>query len=181
MSTRTLLLSAGLLIACGAASSQPPTAPRPRFPADTCRRPHTPTFVPGAPMPGGPVVQPGVLPSVPAVPAPPPEKNVEQLIDELERLQAQKAELAKKEQELKATLHKKLEKQTERLNKLGVAPKDAKQPEPDRVGMIVVEGCPAKGREESARRDRPRPRSRSCNTPHSKRRAISWRRPGSAR
>jgi hypothetical protein len=64
----------------------------------------------------------------------PPEKSVDELLSELERVQAQKAELEKKEQELKALVRKRLEKQTERLNKL-LPPAN-----PDRVGQIIIEG-----------------------------------------
>ena len=55
-------------------------------------------------------------------------------------MQAQKIELEKKEQELKASVRKKLENQAERLNKLGVTPKGAKSAEPNRVGQIIIEG-----------------------------------------
>jgi hypothetical protein len=108
--------------------------------------------VPPVPAPGdshGPLIpdpRRDFYPPLPEVPTPadfkkppaPPEKSVDDLLNELERVQAQKAELEKKEQELKAQLRKKLEAQTERLKKLGVAPKDAK--EPDRVGRITIEG-----------------------------------------
>jgi hypothetical protein len=76
------------------------------------------------------------LPSHPNPPAPPAEKSIEQTLDELERVQAQKAELDKKELELKAAVRKKLEQQSERLNKLGVR----KVVEPDRVSRIFIEG-----------------------------------------
>jgi hypothetical protein len=121
---RTLLVSAGLLaIVCGSASSQPPPPipPAPVFPGRTQ-------------LPGGPSTPPVVIPTPPA---PPPEKTVDELLNELEHVQAQKAALEKSEQALKATLHKKLEQQAERLNKLGVAPKAV---EPDRVGQILIEG-----------------------------------------
>jgi|GEM_PF-6375753 len=68
-------------------------------------------------------------------PVTPKEPSVDELLNELERLQAQKAELEKKEKELKATLRKKLEQQSERLQKLGVIAK-----EPDRVGRIIIQG-----------------------------------------
>jgi hypothetical protein len=75
------------------------------------------------------------LPSLPTPPPPPPEKSVDELIKELERIQAQKAGLEKQEKELKAALGKKLEAQNERLKKLGVTPK-----QPDHVGRIIIEG-----------------------------------------
>lgn len=68
------------------------------------------------------------------------EKSVDDLLAELERLRARKAEVEKKEQELTAALRKKLQTQTERLQKLGVAPKDTTHAEPDRVGRIIIEG-----------------------------------------
>src|SRR5262249_53824238 len=67
-------------------------------------------------------------------------KSVDELLNELERIQSQKAELEKKERELKAALQKKLELQAERLKKLGVVPQPAKETEPDRVGRIIIEG-----------------------------------------
>lgn len=69
-----------------------------------------------------------------------PEKSVGQLLDELERVQAQKAELENKEQELKAAIRRGLVKQAERLNKLGVDP----NAEPDRVGRIEILGFAGK-------------------------------------
>jgi hypothetical protein len=118
VNARTVLVSAVLLIVPGAAHSQP-KASQPALP------PPPAVLVPTAP----PI----------ALPAPPPPlpKSVEDLLSELERVQAQKAELDKKEQELKAVISKKLEAQAERLKKLGVAPKAA---EPDRVGKIIIEG-----------------------------------------
>jgi hypothetical protein len=74
------------------------------------------------------------------VPTTPPEKTVDELLSELERVQAEKAGLEKREQELKAMLRKKMEQQAERLKKLGVAPQPAKDAEPDRVGQIILEG-----------------------------------------
>ena len=127
MNLRTLFVSAGLLaIVCGSVYSGP-SSPLP-----------TPEDL-------GPTRPPATIPP-PSTPLPviPKEKSVEELLDELERLQAQKAELEKKEQELKALVRKKLEKQAERLNKLGVAPQPAKEPEPDRVGRIVIQGFAAK-------------------------------------
>lgn len=84
------------------------------------------------------------LPSLPGAPnpsAPPPaEKSVEQLLDDLERVQAQKTELERMERELKAAVRKRLAKQAERLNKFGVDP----HAEPDRAGRIVLQGFAAK-------------------------------------
>jgi outer membrane protein assembly factor BamA len=65
---------------------------------------------------------------------------VDDLLNELERVQTQKAELERKEKELKAAVSKKLEEQAERVKKLGIAPPPAKEKEPDRVGRIIIEG-----------------------------------------
>ncbi len=62
---------------------------------------------------------------------------MDDLLTELEAVQARMVELNKKEQELKAAVRQKLEKQAERLKKVGVGPKAT---EPDRVGRILIEG-----------------------------------------
>ncbi len=166
MSMRTVLVSATLLALCGAVSSQPqippPSVNPPGTPAGVAPHPALPPL-PGAPSPAPGVVPPAprldffppapstgpspafavpVAPPVPVKPTPPPEPTVEDLLTALERVQAEKAALDKKEQELKTTVRKKLEQQAERLNKLGVTPKDAK--EADRVGRIIIEGNAAK-------------------------------------
>jgi hypothetical protein len=108
VSIRTLLVSAGLAtLVCGVAVSQPP--PKPATP-------------PPAPPPSG-VTPPPYLPPRPSPPAPPAPRSVEELLTELESIKAQKAELERKEKELKAAIAKKLEEQAERLKKLGIAPK----------------------------------------------------------
>ncbi|MCI0702778.1 MAG: hypothetical protein L0241_16985 [Planctomycetia bacterium] len=122
MNLRTLFVSAGLFaIVCGGVYSQPQPLP---------------LATPENPIPARPPIIPPPSPPVPVVPAPPKEKSVEELLDELERIQTQKAELAKKELELKATIRKRVEKQLERLNKLGIDPKA----DPDRVGRIWLKG-----------------------------------------
>ena len=129
MSTRTVLVSAALLAFCGAVTSQPPPPPAPGPIGDPLSTP------PAAPRPD--LYRPApVVPTAPTLPL--AEKTVEELLTELERVQSEKAALEKKEQELKATVRKKLEQQAERLNKLGVTPKDMKTP--DRVGQIFIEG-----------------------------------------
>jgi len=138
VSIRTVFVSVAVLVFCGAVSSQPqpnhpplpgaappvappvPVVPRLDFFPPTALAPTSPSLV------------------VPTPPAPPPEKTVDELLTELERMQAQKAELEKKEQELKATVRKKLEQQAERLKKLGVTPQQ--KASPDRIGVIVFEG-----------------------------------------
>ena len=124
MSIRIAFVSVAVLaVVGGAAVSEPPKGP---------------VVLPGTPL--IPAVNPPLpTPSV-TVPAPPlPPPSVEQLLDALERVQAQKATLEKQEQELKATIRKKLDEQAERLKKLGIAPA-AKDKEPDRVGRIIIEG-----------------------------------------
>ncbi len=130
MNVRMLLLSAGLLVAAYAVATsqpQPPPIPSPRLDFAPPATPPTPTAPPSV-----------AIPTPPPAPTPPPEKTVDDLLGELERVQMQKVELEKKEQALKATLQKKLETQAERLKKLGVTPKDERQP--DRVGRIIIEG-----------------------------------------
>jgi hypothetical protein len=97
-----------------------------------------PPFPPSPPLPNIPSVPPRSI----VVPATPPEKSVDDLLAELERVQAQKAGLDKQELELKTTLRKKLDQQAERLNKLGVPLKAA---QPDRGGRIIIEGNTAQG------------------------------------
>jgi hypothetical protein len=136
VSARKLLVSVGLLaVVCGVATSQP-VPPVPPVPSPSPRLEFPPPGPPPANIP--PVIVP-TAPTYPVPPAPPPEKTVDELLNDLERVQTQKAELDKREQELKATIRKKLEKQTERLNKLGVTPKKEEK-EPDRVGRIIIEG-----------------------------------------
>lgn len=162
-----------LAILCGAATSQPqpktPTTPRPPIvdlhpavfpsvsgasdPVPPTSPPTLPSlrldFAPPAPPPATPpvippptfVVQPP--PAVVVPPAPPPEKTVDQLLTDLERVQAEKAAIEKREQELKVLLRKKLEQQTERINKLGVGPSVAPPPKEKKaecVGRIIIEG-----------------------------------------
>ncbi|MDY3551836.1 POTRA domain-containing protein [Gemmata sp. JC717] len=123
MRVRILLVSIALAIVPGAALAQE----------------KYPTIAPPAIAPGGPRPAPSPQIEPPAAPVAPPqtEKTVDDLLTELERLRAQQTELAKREKELTEALRKKLQQQTERMQKLGVAPK---APEPDRVGRILIEG-----------------------------------------
>ena len=57
-----------------------------------------------------------------------PEPTVEQMLDSLESLRVQKAELDKKERELVASINKKIDKQTERMKKLGLEKPPAAPP-----------------------------------------------------
>ncbi len=132
MSTRTLLVSISLVCAaCGGAPSQqaaPPALPSPAG---------LPASKPTAHPPVGTASAPGI-PAARDWRAPlPPDPSIDQLLDELERVRAEKAALEKKARELKAAVQKKLEAQAERLKKLGVNGTPA---EPDRVGRIVIEG-----------------------------------------
>ena len=52
--------------------------------------------------------------------AAPKDATIDQLLDQIVKLRQQKAEIEKKEQELMAEVQKKLGKQTERLNQLGI-------------------------------------------------------------
>ena len=83
------------------------------------------------------VPQPGSLPppGIPSFPSPStspppsmPEPTVEQMLDSLESLRVQKAELEKRERELVASINKKIDKQTERMKKLGLEKPPAAPP-----------------------------------------------------
>lgn len=124
MSARIAFVSVALLIVSGAAYSQPQPKPGPAVPPP-------PSSGPLIPAPSVP------LPSAPA--APPREKTVDELLTELERVEAEKTALAKREQELALALRKKLEAQTERLKKLHIG-WPPKEKEADRVGKIIIEG-----------------------------------------
>src|SRR5205823_11197464 len=113
---------------------------------------------PPAPVGGGPTLPapvtvspdlapPSVVPPLPrqsippqSVPVAPKEPTVDEMLDSLERLRAQKLEIEKREQELVAAIRRKIEKQAERLERLGVAPRPAAAT-PDRVGRIVIVGA----------------------------------------
>lgn len=126
MKLPTLLAAAGLLALAAIGQSQTPTTPAPT-PADPAQ--YVPPGVkkeePRAPTPDLP--GPNNLPPAsvyqpianPAVPPQPPEQTVDQVIDALEKIKAQKAELEKKEQALLDVLNKKLAKQAERLKNVG--------------------------------------------------------------
>jgi len=70
------------------------------------------------------------LPPVPAVAAKPATKSVEQLLDSLENIRKQKAELEIQENAVIAELKQKLNAQQERLQKLGVNERIAIEPKP---------------------------------------------------
>jgi hypothetical protein len=92
-----------------------------------------------------PTKTPSAAPQIVSPPQSPPvrptplEKSLEQLLDELQALQAQKAELSKKEQELARAIKQKSDRLTERMKQLGIAAPAATD-SPPRVGRILIEG-----------------------------------------
>jgi hypothetical protein len=107
-----------LLAACGVALTQPPPAPGPNIP---------------------PVSPPLATP--PVIPTPPPPPTLDQLLDQLEQVQTQKAELAKREESLRQIIRKKLDEQDQRLKKLGLAPmpKEAKAFKSEEAAQCIAE------------------------------------------
>jgi hypothetical protein len=127
---RSALLVTGLLVLAAVGAAQVP--PSPGGPPVPALPPGEKTFGPSA----DPVAPPHSLPLDPAatrIPSPnvppaaapprPAEPTVEQMIEALERLKAQKADLDRQEQAIKEALAKKLAAQGERLRKLGVGEK----------------------------------------------------------
>jgi hypothetical protein len=86
---------------------------------------------------GFPQQPPGVAPPGPGVgpsaPTPPPQPTIDQLIDRLEQIRKQKAELDRQEQAVVAELRAALKRQRERLAKLGV--EEAPPPRPSEPGV----------------------------------------------
>jgi hypothetical protein len=115
---RTLLVSALVLAACGVAFTQSQPPPRPTVTPDPAPQAIPPTAVPVAPQA---IPQPPRV-AVPDVPL--SEKSLDQLLDRLEALRGQKAELEKLEQEVLKEVRRKLEKQSDRINRLGIMPSD---------------------------------------------------------
>jgi Spy/CpxP family protein refolding chaperone len=74
-----------------------------------------------APAPDLPAL-PGLpaAPSLQPAPAQPKERTINQMLDEIQTIRAQKAELAKMEQALMTEVRKMVEQQNERLNKMGL-------------------------------------------------------------
>ncbi|MFO0797116.1 MAG: hypothetical protein U0804_06530 [Gemmataceae bacterium] len=130
MRARLLTVSLLFAAAAGAAHTQPP-APIPQLPAVPNTPPSAPAGVPiPAPAPAG------VAPS----PAPQPlpvstseEKSLERMLDQLETLRARKADLEKQEQELMKDIRKVLDRQDERVKRLGVVAAPPVVPEPPPV------------------------------------------------
>lgn len=127
----TLLAALGLVALAAAGHSQPPPSPG---------------SLPPEPTPLG---NPQPAPSTTPAPTPPAEQTVDQVLDALERLQAQKAELEKQEQALKDVLAKKLEKQGERVKKVGLKkdapPKPREGPVTGRPEVTELPGRDSKG------------------------------------
>ena len=82
-----------LAIAAGAVYTQTPLTPQPDIPR---------------------------LPTGPAAPNQPRGQTIDQILDDIERLRAQRAELEKQEQELVKEVRKKLDKQSERTKRMGI-------------------------------------------------------------
>jgi hypothetical protein len=121
MAVRNLWLLGGGLAACLVLSGDgyPQQPPQP-VPAPV------PQQLPPDPAP------PAISPVAPApAPAAAPEPTVDQLLDRLTELRRQKAELEKQEQATVKQLRDKLKAQTERLEKLGIAPDPKNVPVPD--------------------------------------------------
>jgi outer membrane protein assembly factor BamA len=67
------------------------------------------------------------------------EKSLDQMLDELEALRVQKAQMEKKEQELLKAIQQKAAKQAERMKQLGTtSPAESKGPV--RIRLIKIEG-----------------------------------------
>ena len=67
------------------------------------------------------------------------------MLDELEKVRAQKLELEKKEKALVIDARKKLDKQLERLNRLGIGPEIPSLPKTDPVQNLVPPGISPPG------------------------------------
>jgi hypothetical protein len=75
------------------------------------------------PIPATEGIAPQSLPATPTVgsaASAPKERSINQLLDEIQTIRAQKAELERKEQALKAEVRKLVEQQNERLSKMGL-------------------------------------------------------------
>jgi hypothetical protein len=150
MTTRALLIPVFLLLISGHCYTQPPSPNPPK--SQLIPTPGV-TIVPavqqGIPAPAFTSQLPQPLPYVPAgtspqipVPttvSPPPVKSLDQMLDELEALRVQKAEIEKKEQDLIKVIQQKAEKQADRLKRLGIASPAAAN-SPVRIGRIKIEG-----------------------------------------
>src|SRR5262249_53318654 len=132
-----------LLVAVGHRAAQPPTGVAPVTPTG-----------PAVPTPPGGLAVPSIGPTVPQVPTPPPAPTIDQLMEKLEQLRKQKADLEKEEQAVTAQLRTALQKQKERLPKLGV--EEPAQPRPGIPHPVPPQpagrGPPPRPREKPRRR-----------------------------
>src|SRR5262249_51648793 len=126
-----------LLVAVGHRAAQPPTGVAPVTPTG-----------PAVPTPPGGLAVPSIGPTVPQVPTPPPAPTIDQLMEKLEQLRKQKADLEKEEQAVTAQLRTALQKQKERLAKPGDG-----EPAPAPAG-ITDPGPPQPARRRSPTRPR---------------------------
>lgn len=120
MRPRALLVPA-LLVAAGGIAFTQPTSP-----------------------PVTPALPDARLPSPPGVPVAAAEKSLDQLLDRLEALRAQKAELERQEQEVVKEIRRKVEKQSDRLQRLGVNDPQLPPPPPSvSFAPSVIPALPA--------------------------------------
>lgn len=119
--------------------SVPTTQAPPSLPVPTQSQPQV--FVPSLPAavqsPSQVIVPSLPTPALSPSAQPAKEKTLDQLLDELISLRAQKAEMEKKEQDLIKSIQQKTAKQNERMKQLGLT---ATGNSPDRVGRIMIEG-----------------------------------------
>src|SRR5579871_3163905 len=125
MTRRTLLVFVLLILVLSQGYTQQPR-PTPPLLGGT-------SAVPSAPVPSNLIAPQAIPMPFQVAPAPVVEKSLDQLLDTLEALRAQKAELEKKEKELVKSIQQKSDKQAERMKQLGLTPAAAT---PDRVGRI---------------------------------------------
>jgi hypothetical protein len=122
MRSRIAFAALVAVVAAGVAYTQapktPPAVPTPQKTIPTLPDVPQAPFGPGQLPPGGHPA-PNVLPV--------PQENIDQMLDRLEQLRTQKAEIEKKEQELVASIRKRIDKQTERLDRMGITPKPPEQ------------------------------------------------------
>lgn len=136
MKLPTLFTAAALLILAAIGHTQGPPPAQYVPPAPT--QPPAPTMPPDDKL--APLPQPVPPPTMPIATPTPAEQTVEQVLDALEKIKAEKAALEKKEQALADLLNKKLDAQKARVKKLGLEKSSppATEPKPDYVGPIVI-------------------------------------------
>jgi len=125
MKGRTLLVFVLAIVALSQGYTQQP-------------QPVVPITPPSPPLPTAPII-------VPTQPV--KEKSLDQLLDDLESLRKQKAELEKKEQDLVKAILQKADKQADRLKQLGLTTKTSLR-EPSRIGRILLQGIAEKDEEQ---------------------------------